>query len=231
MEKRNVIIVLILLLSLCIIFIGVDKLSSKEEKNNNSKIDIAELKYSKGATADDSLYEIKKDLDGRDTLVIKQELLYKVALAGILNENKPTFENLDQTIKCQNLHSGIWISDKSRQMVLSLINEHLQDKYIINEEGYLLLEEKTKNSNSYDMNLQKSMQNNKTYIIAVLGQIYEIDNMTGQIQLYPFEQIDQYQLCEPIEYEDKKIIVLSTNKQKKLSEQELLEAMIEQMIM
>ena len=231
MEKRNVIIVLILLLSLCIIFIGVDKLSSKEEKNNNSKIDIAELKYNKGATADDNLYEIKKDIDGRDILVIKEELSYKVALAGILSSQKPTFENLEQSIKSQNLYSGIWISIESRQTIISLINEYLQDKYIINEEGYLLLEEKTKNSNSYDINLQKCLQNNKTYIIAVLGEIYQIDNMTGQIQLYPFEQIDKYQLCEPIEYEDKKIIVLSTNKQKQLSEQELIEAMIEQMIM
>lgn len=232
MKKRNIIIVIIILVCLCIVFTLTSKFSNKEDEiKNNNETNIKELKYETGATADDNLYEIQKDLDGRDILVIKEEMAYKVALAGILTQEKPTYEDLEETINKQNIHSGIWVSSESREKFSYLIQTYLEDKYEIDEEGYLVLKTKTQNSNSYDINLQKCIQDNKTYIISVLGKIYEIDNMTGEIVLYPFEQMDAYQLCQPVEYEDKKIIVLSTNKQNKLSEQELIEAMIEQMIM
>lgn len=232
MKKRNIIIVIIILVCLSIVFTMTSKFNNKEDDiKNNNETNIEELKYQIGATADDNLYEIQKDLDGRDILVIKEEIAYKVALAGILTQEKPTYENLEEIINKQNINSGIWISNESREKISYLIQKYLEDEYEIDEEGYLVLKTKTQNSNSYDINLQKYIQDNKTYIISVLGKIYEIDNMTGEIVLYPFEQMDAYQLCQPVEYEDKKIIVLSTNKQNKLSEQELIEAMIEQMIM
>lgn len=232
MKKINIIIVIIILVCLSIVFTMTSKFNNKEDDiKNNNETNIEELKYQTGATADDNLYEIQKDLDGRDILVIKEEMAYKVALAGILTQEKPTYENSEEIINKQNIHSGIWISNESREKISYLIQKYLEDEYEIDEEGYLVLKTKTQNSNSYDINLQKCIQDNKIYIISVLGKIYEIDNMTGEIVLYPFEQMDAYQLCEPIEYEDKKIIVLSTNKQNKLSEQELIEAMIEQMIM
>lgn len=232
MKKRNIIIVIIILVCLSIVFTMTSKFNNKEDDiKNNNETNIEELKYQTGATADDNLYEIQKDLDGRDILVIKEEMAYKVALAGIISGKKPTYEDLEETINKQNIHSGIWVSSESREEINLLIEKYLEDEYEINEEGYLTLQTKTQNSNTYDISIQKCMQNNKIYIISVLGQIYEIDNMTGEIVLYPFEQMDAYQLCQPVEYEDKKIMVLSTNKQNKLSEQELIEAMIEQMIM
>ncbi len=232
MKKRNIIIVIIILVCLSIVFTMTSKFNNKEDDiKNNNETNIEELKYQTGATADDNLYEIQKDLDGRDILVIKEEMAYKGALAGIISGKKPTYEDLEETINKQNIHSGIWVSSESREEINLLIEKYLEDEYEINEEGYLTLQTKTQNSNTYDISIQKCMQNNKIYIISVLGQIYEIDNMTGEIVLYPFEQMDAYQLCQPVEYEDKKIMVLSTNKQNKLSEQELIEAMIEQMIM
>ena len=70
------------------------------------------------------------------------------------------------------------------------------------------------------------MTNNKIYIISATGEVYDIDNITGKIVLYPFEQMDEHQLCEPLEYENKKIIVLTSNKKQKLSNNEIFEALI-----
>ena len=91
------------------------------------------------------------------------------------------------------------------------------------------IEKQTEDSNQYDKRLQKCLSKDRTYILSMTGSCYTIDNMTGEIVLYPFEKMDAYQLCEPVKYENKKIIIVSTNQQKKLLEEELLECIIEQM--
>lgn len=41
--------------------------------------------------------------------------------------------------------------------------------------------------------------------------------------------MDAYQLYEPVEYQNKKIIIVNTNEQKKLTEEELIQGILEQM--
>ncbi len=96
--------------------------------------------------------------------------------------------------------------------------------------GYLQLEKQNlQEENQYDKILQNCLNNNKTYIIAKTGICYTIDHITGEIVEYPFEKMDSYQLYEPVEYESQKIIIVTTNEQNKLTEEELLQGILEQM--
>ncbi len=226
MKKRNIIIVLIALIILSTLFYVVNKFTKNEIKTDESGKTVQDIKSDIGATGKDELYEVKQEANGRESITIKDEIKYKVELAGILKQNMPEYEELDNIIETKQLHAGIWISSESRENIFSLIQTYLKDNYKINEDGYLELVNKSTESNEYDEIIQKHINNNKIYIISATGEVYDIDNITGKIVLYPFEQMDEHQLCEPLEYEDKKIIVLTSNKKQKLSNNEIFEALI-----
>lgn len=228
-NKKGLIIILTILLSLAIIATIIICIYCKKQEYKEKEISIEELKYETGATAKEELYTIEKDIDGRDVLTIKKELLYKVALAGILKKEKPTYEEIDNLLEKNPIHEGIWISEEARENVISLLQTYLKNEYKIDEQGYLQCIKQSDEITSYDKELQTYLTNNKTYIIAMTGKCYTIDNMTGEIVLYPFEKMDEYQLCEPITIDNKKIIILNTNEKKKLTQEELLECIIEQM--
>lgn len=231
-KNRTVFISIIVVLSIFLItslVIFHSASNNKVEKKPKEDKSIADLKYETGATAKEDLYTIEKETDGREVLAIKEELLYKVALTGVLKQRMPTYEELDTILQENSMHEGIWISAESRKRIFSLIQTYLKDNYKIDENGYLKLEKQTEDSNQYDKRLQKCLSKDRTYILSMTGSCYTIDNMTGEIVLYPFEKMDAYQLCEPVKYENKKIIIVSTNQQKKLLEEELLECIIEQM--
>ena len=226
MKKRNIIIVLIALIILSTIFYLENKFTKKEIKTDESGKTVQDIKSDIGATGKDELYEVKQEANGRENITIKDEIKYKVELAGILKQNMPEYEELDSIIENKQIHAGIWISSESRENILSLIQTYLKDNYKINEDGYLELVNKSTESNEYDGIIQNHINNNKIYIISATGEVYDIDNITGKIVLYPFEQMDEHQLCEPLEYENKKIIVLTSNKKQKLSNDEIFEALI-----
>lgn len=226
MKKRNIIIVLIALIILSTIFYLENKFTKKEIKTDESGKTVQDIKSDIGATGKDELYEVKQEANGRENITIKDEIKYKVELAGILKQNMPEYEELDSIIENKQIHAGIWISSESRENIFSLIQTYLKDNYKINEDGYLELVNKSTESNEYDEIIQNHINNNKIYIISATGEVYDIDNITGKIVLYPFEQMDEHQLCEPLEYENKKIIVLTSNKKQKLSNNEIFEALI-----
>lgn len=226
MKKRNIIIVLIALIILSTLFYVVSKFTKNEIKTNESGKTVQDIKSDIGATGKDELYEVKQEANGRESITIKDEIKYKVELAGILKQNMPEYEELDNIIENKQIHAGIWISSESRENIFSLIQTYLKDNYKINEDGYLELVNKSTESNEYDEIIQNHINNNKIYIISATGEVYDIDNITGKIVLYPFEQMDEHQLCEPLEYENKKIIVLTSNKKQKLSNNEIFEALI-----
>lgn len=226
MKKRNIIIVLIALIILSTIFYLENKFTKSEIKTDESGKTVQDIKSDIGATGKDELYEVKQEANGRETINIKDEIKYKVELAGILKQDMPEYEELNSIIETKKFHAGIWISNESRESIFSLIQIYLKDNYKINDDGYLELVNKNTESNEYDEIIQNHINNNKTYIISATGEIYDIDNITGKIVLYPFEQMDEHQLCEPLEYENKKIIVLTSNKKQKLSNDEILKALI-----
>ena len=108
------------------------------------------------------------------------------------------------------------------------MQEQTKTEYSINDEGYL--EIKNKNSqNDTDKKLEDLISNNeKQFIIDMSGIDYTIDTVTGEIVEYPFEEIDAYQVFDYIANGNNNIIVVTTNTQKALTNNEILSSIIEQ---
>ena len=70
------------------------------------------------------------------------------------------------------------------------------------------------------------INSDKLYIINMTGIAYERDYISGEIVEYPFEDMDPYQVVEPYQKENKIILEITTNKNKKLTEKEILETII-----
>ena len=84
------------------------------------------------------------------------------------------------------------------------------------------------NNNSNNSNLASKLINmlnaNKLYVINMIGIAYERDYISGEIVEYPFEDMDPYQILQPYQKDNKIILELTTNKLKKLNENEILDA-------
>ena len=205
--------------------VEIDK--NQIDYNPNATVD--ELKEYTGASGDSELYEVSTEYDGRKVLKIKDNIMYDVALAGILKQGKPEFAEIDTLKRQAPSKTGIWISENSRTNFLNLLQEQTKTEYSINDEGYL--EIKNKNSqNDIDKKLEDLISNNeKQFIIDMSGIDYTIDTVTGEIVEYPFEEIDAYQVFDYIANGNNNIIVVTTNTQKALTNNEILSSIIEQM--
>lgn len=140
-QNNKIIMIIIAIISFLTVIYLITSPKKKNQEPPQKQASISELKYEIGAMGEEDLYETKKDEKGKEVLAIKKELLYKVALAGILKKQKPTFEELDETIKQANLksESGIWISQEARKDIASMLQDYLKDSYQINEERLLAI--------------------------------------------------------------------------------------------
>ncbi len=242
-DRKNKVIIGIIIISiviiLSIIFFIVDRKDKKENsleenwENPYTEIDkneieyqenatIDELKEETGLTADSNLYEINTEYDGRKVLNIKTDIQYKVAFAGIIKGQAPTIEEID-TIMQENhpTENGIWIEKNSRTKLLELLKENTNSEYDINEKGYLIIKEK-REQNDIDKNLERLINTNKQTIVTISNIYYEVDSVTGEIVEYPFEQLDNYQAYDQITSGDNTIIVITSNANQTLTNQEIL---------
>ena len=106
---------------------------------------------------------------------------------------------------------------------MNLLHSTTQNTYSINSDGYLSYDDNS-NSNEIDKKIQEIINSNNLYIISMKGTCYVADEISGEIVEYPFEQMDPYQTCEFYEKDNKKIFVTTTNKENKLSSEEILMA-------
>ena len=154
---------------------------------------------------------------------------YKVAFAGMIKKTIPSFEELDKILE-QNLpkYSGIWIEQDSRNKILKLLNnsEKNNSKYSINNEGYLEIVE-TNSQTDYDKKIENAIKGKKQYILDVSSVCYIVDDVTGEILDYNFENIDKYQTYEYFEDGDKKIIFINQNTNNQLSDSEIISSIME----
>lgn len=231
MAKRSIYILIILCI-ICLFFISILIIKTKRNNNENINIDntlyqndlsIEQIKKELGYTADSNLYSIDTEYDGRKVLNIKHDLQYMVAFAGLIKtEDLKTSEVEDIFKENYPKQCGIWIENSTREKISELINKSTNSKYIINENGYLKIEEQNK-QNENDVILEKLINSNKTIVLTINSYYYEIDNVTGEINKYPFEQLDEYQPLDMIKNENNILIVLSSNKNNKLTEKQILD--------
>lgn len=203
----------------------VESITESEHEKDITKI--KELKEENGLYADDNLYQIDREYDGREVLNINRNIQYKVALAGIVKKEIPKLSEINETFKKYNpVNNGIWVEEKSRNKVLELLKKNTNSKYLINEDGYLVIEKK-ENQNENDKIIEKAINSSKKIIFTISDFYYEVDNISGEVVSYPFEILDNYQAYDKVECEGGIIIIITTNTNKKLTNSEIIKEILQ----
>ena len=190
---------------------------------------IEELKKEYKINGNDELYQIETEKDGRRVINIKPIVNYKVSFSGMIKKNKPNFEEIDEIYeKSHPLKKGIWINTDSKEKIVKYLNQNseLKVKYYIDNEGYLKQETISELSDT-DVIIQKLIDGNKLYLLNISSICYMIDIVSGQIIDYRYNDLDSYQTYEYFEDEDKMIIFISENREKKLKNDEIFNSLIE----
>lgn len=199
-----------------------------EEKNDlpENQEEINSLKDNSGKTGDTELYEIQEGYNNTKIVTIKSSIKYKVAFSGMIENKKPEMNKLDNILQGKHpKYAGIWIYEKDRENILEMLKEITNSEYKIDENGYLKIVNKN-NQNENDKKLEKAIKGEKLYIIRNSSICYIVDEVTGEILDYNFENMDQYQTYEYFEDGDKMIIFMNENTKKQMTSKEILESVI-----
>lgn len=193
----------------------------KNDINYNNTDDVEKLKEQMGLTAPSDIYEISEEFDGRKTLNVKAEILYKTAFVGIVNQEKPEMENLDKVFETKYpTRSGIWISERAREKIVKILNENLQTKYSVDTDGYLNIADNFK-QNEKDKKIEQIIKSNKKIILDICDFDYEVDNVSGEIVEYPFSQLGD--TIDIVNNNEDKILVISESKIENVSNNDIIE--------
>ena len=201
--------------------------TNKNEIEYQENTTVEDLKTQTGVTANNEIFEIEEEYDGRKVLTVKPSLKYKVAFAGMIKNSIPKMNEIDK-ISEESLPQYTWIliEKNSRNKILQLVNgENTNSKYYIDEQGYLKINQKN-NQNDNDRKIENAINNDKQYILDISSVCYIIDNVTGEILDYNFEKMDSYQTYEYFKDENRMIIFINENSSNQLTEKEILESVI-----
>lgn len=232
---------IILLLIFIIIFLGIkdnrfltktenDLVNEQNlEENSLSEQDIKkveEIKNEIGITGNTELYEIQKGYDNKEIAVIKPNIKYKVAFAGMIKKHKPQMNELDNIIeKNHPKKNGIWIENNSREKMLKIIKNNTKSTYKIDDDGYIkIINKDVQNDN--DKILEKIINSNKLFILNISSICYIIDDISGEILDFNFEKLDMFQNYEYFTDENRNIIFITENTKKMLSETETFQSVL-----
>lgn len=201
--------------------------TSTQEESQISSEKKTEIIEETGKQGDSDLYEIQEGEDSVKIATIKSSVKYKVAFAGMIKNKVPEKEELDDILeKNHPKYAGIWIKSESQSDFLKYISSVTKSEYEINENGYLKIKNK-KNQNEYDKKIEEIINGNKLYIIDISSTCYIVDEITGEILDYNFEDMDEYQTYQYFEDGDKKIIFITENQNNQLTVKEIIESVIE----
>ncbi len=146
----------------------------------------------------------------------------------MIKGKKPEFSEVDD-IYINNIpkNNGIWIEKNSRNKIEESLNNSnlLNSKYEIDENGYVKIKEKGK-QNDNDKKLENIINGSKQYIFSISSICYIVDDVTGKILDYNFENMDKYQTYEYFEDNNKMIIFITKNSNKQLEEKDIIESII-----
>ena len=79
------------------------------------------------------------------------------------------------------------------------------------------------NLNEIDKIINIAMNNKKSYSVCINSIAYLVDEVTGNIEEYPFEEIDPEQSFELFETENASLYVITQNTYKKLDYKSIIE--------
>ena len=246
MKNKSVLLIICLLVIICLIIIFIisknrkkneqqkdsihhnsTELIENSDSKNLSEQKIENLKQDLGYNnnTDTTIYEIKNEYDGREVLTIKPNIQYKVAIAGAIKNAKPEFSELDKLLEQSPNESGIWITEDSREKVLRILKEITKANYKIDNKGYLV-QENNKNANEIDEKIKKIINEKKLYIIDIDKSAYIVDEVTGNIEEYPFEEIDPHTPFEMFETENASVYIVTENTHNILNSKFIIEEIL-----
>lgn len=251
MKKNKKILIIIGVLIILIIILGIMFYVINSKKNNESynneiinnvyteldknemqyqeNVTIGDLKEKTSVTGNNEIYEIQEEYDGRKVLTVKANIKYKVAFAGMIKKTTPKYEELDEILE-QNLskYTGIWVEQNSRAKILNLFNnsKNTNSQYYIDGEGYLKISKENLQT-VLDKKIEDVINGNKQYILDVSSVCYIVDEVTGEILDYNFENMDRYQTYEYFEDEDKSIIFINQNTYGQLTDLEIFNSIVQ----
>lgn len=203
--------------------------TAKELQDGIQNEEIEELKQEYNMTGDNEIYNVETEYDGRKVLTIKPSVNYKVAFAGMIKKSKPEFGELDSIFESNSpTKTGIWIKKEDRKKILKYLNnnEYLKCQYEIDEQGYLKIDENSRET-YYDQKIQNLINGDKQYVICISSVCYMVDPVTGKIIDYPYNELERYQTYEYFEDEKRTIIFVTENKDSKMTKNEIFESIID----
>ena len=240
--KKNILIVLLLAI-VVVIVIGLIFNNKKENSDQNilqneiksdefmnrivstDSNEINAIKNEINATGQTDIYQIEEEYDGRKIIQVKPDVQYQVALAGIIKNGIPAEDEINTILEQAPNSSGMWISESSREKFMELLNSNYIVDLEITNEGYLKCN-KQENLTEQEEKLKDMAESDKLYVIDVSGKTYQRDYISGEVIEYPFEEMDPYQVLEPYEIENSIILGVTSNKENRLSNKEILDAII-----
>lgn len=193
-----------------------------EQAESDNLDEIRNMQTQINSTANPNIYKIEEEYDGRKILQIKPEVQY--VLAGVLKNGKPLENEINELLKGVPNKNGIWISEQSRQKFLNLLANNNINNFYISDDGYLQSSESTESQLA--IKLENMINSDNLYVINMTGIAYERDYISGEIVEYPFEDMDPYQIIQPYKTGNKIILEITSNKNARLSDNEILEAII-----
>lgn len=255
--KKKIIIGVAIILVVLVIIVAAILINNKEndkvavdntatgniiEENNNTKNNVEEeintdeenqkideIKYNTGATGDSNIYEVQIDsYDGREVVVVKPSIKYKVAFTGMVKNDLPQMQEVNQIYEDNKPEkNGIWVESDSRDKILSMFNNSgiFNNTYTIDQDGYIIIQGES-NPNENDTKVINAINSEKQYILSVSSICYIVDDLTGEIQRYSFENMDRYQTYEYFDNGNQYIIFLTENKNNQLSDIEIINSLI-----
>ena len=141
----------------------------------------------------------------------------KVAFEGMY-ENQTTKENIPKK-------AGIWVKEQDKEKFLELLKTETESIYDIDKNGYLYIKNKDK-QNENDKKIEEKIKGNKLYMFSISSTCYIIDPVTNEKIEYCFEDMDQYQVYEYFENNDKSLIFITENKKGLLSNKEIITSIL-----
>ncbi len=225
MKTRTIVIILVILL-LVILGVTIIVSTNKQKEEQQAQLEqVEEIKNETGATADANIYEVGTEYDGREVLYVKPEIQMQAVWAGIEKDGEPTEEETTLLWSSKPTKTGIWISSKSQETFLTMLNDTGITNFKIDEEGYLYKDGTSQNDIA--KRIEEMINSDIIYIIDISGTCYIRDEMTGELVEYPFEKMDPYQVCEPYYYENTIILEITTNSSGYLTSEEILSSIIQ----
>ena len=84
---------------------------------------------------------------------------------------------------------------------------------------------KSDNENGLDKALKKYIDSDKLVVLAKTGNIKMVDDVTGKIEDYPFEKMDEYQSYDYVSDNGNYVISLAKNEKNKIKNEEFVDVL------